>query len=217
MKIDSSAGKRRVECSFDGGDLDVTAGDDLNVTVTDDATITIADDIELAVGGNTVLDLEGSLTIQSAPVADIEADTGYDVDGVTIVTNQVGDGTTSGSLALKVDEITFTCLGASETIPEYLADKLIIGMSAVVTTLVTGATSWDLGHETTGDLIFDGVDVAAGTSVTTTSSTDLADANTFPFQASSDTDLILAAVGGDFTAGVIKIAVWYYSITAPTA
>lgn len=97
------------------------------------------------------------------------------------------------------------------------AGTIILGVTARVTELITGATSFDVGVSGGDtDLFLDGVAVAAGTTA------DLEDANasfTAPFVNSSLGTILVTAVGGtvSFSAGKVRLTVFYIDLTSPTS
>jgi hypothetical protein len=96
------------------------------------------------------------------------------------------------------------------------AGSMVFGISARVTTLVTGATTMDIG-ESGGDtdLYIDGMAVAADTTA------DIANSNaalTGPKAYQSTTSILVTAVGGaaNFSAGALRLTLYYIELTPPT-
>ena len=109
-----------------------------------------------------------------------------------------------------------TCNGATETWAGALsAGTIILGVTARVTTLITGATSLDVGISGgDADFFIDGMAVALDTTA------DIADSNaafTAPLINQSTKDILVTAVGGNFTAGVLRLVVHYIDLTASTS
>lgn len=98
---------------------------------------------------------------------------------------------------------------ASELIP---AGSLVIGVACRVTTEITGATTFTIGDGSNAEAFGTGIALAAGTTTT------LADwvMTTAPVYASA-TSIVLTATGSNFTAGAVRVTVWYITLTAPTS
>lgn len=92
------------------------------------------------------------------------------------------------------------------------ANALVFGVTARVTTLITGATSFDIGDEATPDKWGKDVDVAATTTTTLANATIVT-----PTIYTVAQDVILTARGGDFTAGAVRVTVHYLTLVAPTS
>ena len=90
---------------------------------------------------------------------------------------------------------------------------MVLGVSARVTTLITGATGVDVG-ENGGDtdLFIDGMGVALG-SVAALGNSNAA--FTGPKVYRSTYGILVTAVGGDFTAGAIRLVLHYIELTPP--
>lgn len=93
------------------------------------------------------------------------------------------------------------------------AGSLVLGVVARVTTLITGATTFKIGDGTTADLWGATVAVALNTVTTGTSFK----AATGPVFYPAATDVVLTANGSNFTAGAVRLEVWYISQSGPTA
>ena len=103
--------------------------------------------------------------------------------------------------------------GASVTATGLIpAGAFIIGITARVTTAITGATTWDLGDGTDVDRWGAALALAAGTLV------DPTDYTVAGFgQFSSASDVVLTANVANFTAGAVRITVHYLDLTPPTS
>lgn len=88
------------------------------------------------------------------------------------------------------------------------ANSIVLGVTAGVTTEITGATSFDIGDGVTADLFGDDVGVA----LNTTSNKVIA-----PTVYAAATNVVLTANGSDFTAGAVRITVHYITLVAPTS
>lgn len=90
------------------------------------------------------------------------------------------------------------------------ANSIVLGVTLRVTTLITGATSFDIGDGSDVDRWGAAVAVAANTTSATATITSL------PFYAAT-TSVVLTANGSNFTAGAVRVTVHYMSTTAPTS
>ena len=101
---------------------------------------------------------------------------------------------------------------ASNIIP---AGSLVVGVSIRVTTLVTsgdGGTSFTIGDGTDADRWGTGIAFTAGTT------TDIADFTiTSPVYYTAATSVVLTPNSGTFSAGAVRVVVFYWDITAPTS
>ena len=96
------------------------------------------------------------------------------------------------------------------------AGSLVIGVTARVTTLVAGPTSWMIGITSDTDKFGTGLALAANT--TLTSLVGAASDSLFPFYRVAATDvLITRGSASDFTAGNIRVTVHYISLTPATS
>lgn len=93
------------------------------------------------------------------------------------------------------------------------AGCVLLAVSSRVTTLVTGATSIDIGDGTTADQF------AHHTSVALATVTGLANhaASAVPKLYLAAGDIKLTAVGSNFTAGVVRVVAHVLKITSPTS
>lgn len=90
---------------------------------------------------------------------------------------------------------------------------LPLGVSTRVTTLITGATSFDIGDGTDVDRWGAAIAVAAGT---TTDAKDFT-VKSLTWGGASAQSVVLTANGGNFTAGAIRIVGYYLNLVPPTA
>jgi len=92
------------------------------------------------------------------------------------------------------------------------AGSLVLAVTTRVTTLITGATTFDIGDGTDVDAFGAAIAVAA------TTTTDLTDYTiTAPPIYAAASDIVLTANGGSFSAGAVRITVHYLSATASTS
>jgi hypothetical protein len=89
---------------------------------------------------------------------------------------------------------------------------MVVGVTCRVTTLITGATSFDIGDGATADKFGNNVAVALGTTSNLANGT-----ATTPTIYPTSTDIVLTANGGNFTAGEVRLTVFYIKLTAPTS
>ena len=101
--------------------------------------------------------------------------------------------------------------GATYTFTNLIpAKSFLIGVSFRVTTLITGATTWDAGDGTDVDRFGAAIALAAGTLV------DHSNATANPsgwFQAANN--VVLTANGSNFTGGVVRACAHYTKLVAP--
>lgn len=104
---------------------------------------------------------------------------------------------------------TPTTSGATVTVAALIpANSIVIGVTARVTTAITGATSFDIGDGTTANLFGDDVAVA----LNTTSQNTIA-----PTRYATATNVVLTANGGNFTGGAVRLTVHFLTLVAPTS
>ena len=103
--------------------------------------------------------------------------------------------------------------GASVTLSNLIpAGSLVLGVVTRVTTAITGATSFGIGDAAAGTQYGATIAVASGTT-TTIANTTLTSPKFYP----SATSIVLTANGSNFTGGVVRVTVYYVSLTAPTS
>lgn len=96
---------------------------------------------------------------------------------------------------------------ATDLIP---ANSIVLGVTARVTTIITGATSFSIGDGTDADRWGATIDIEAGTVSATATITSV------PFYAAA-TSVVLTAAGSDFLTGAVRLVVHYVTLTAPTS
>lgn len=120
-----------------------------------------------------------------------------------------GEVTSSNITTTELTGLSGATAAATNLIP---AGALVLGVTHRVTTLITGATSWDSGDGTTADAFGNNVAVSANTTADS-----LVDGTfTAPKSYAAATDVVLTAVGSNFTAGAVRISVHYIDLTPPT-
>lgn len=125
------------------------------------------------------------------------------------------DATYKSGISLKTATVSLNCSTAAGTctatnlIP---AGSTVLGVAIRVTTLFAGCTTFQVGDGTDADRWGNAIAVAAGTTTTGANFT-AGGAISYP----AATSVVLTAVGGgaDFTAGVARIVVTYFSNEAP--
>lgn len=106
-----------------------------------------------------------------------------------------------------------TLAGASVTLSNLIpAGSLVLGVVGRVTTAITGATSFGVGDAAAGTQYGANVAIALGTTFGLTGVT-LTSPKFYP----SATSVVLTANGSNFTGGVVRVTVYYVSLTAPTS
>lgn len=105
--------------------------------------------------------------------------------------------------------------GATSTLIQIPAGSLVLGVTARVTTAITSgvATSWSLGTVATPTLWGTTLAFTLGTTVTGTNYVLF----TAPIMYPTATNIIATANAGTFSAGVVRVQVYYMNYTAPTS
>ncbi len=143
---------------------------------------------------------------------DLVVSSGDDITGLT----KLDINSTSGAVSTvqHAEALLSGLTGATATAASLIpAGALILGVSVRVNTLITGATSFDIG---------DGSDVSrwgatiAVAATTTSDPTDFTE-NTVSWQGAAAGDVVLTANGSNFTAGAVRVVVTYISLSAPTS
>lgn len=127
----------------------------------------------------------------------------YGADLIQTGTN--GQSGVLGQVTVLLSAFTGSTRTATALIP---ANCIVIGVSARVTTAITGATSFDIGDGTTANLFADDLAVALGT----TSNLVIT-----PRVYATATNVVCTANGSNFTAGAVRLTVHYMRIIAPTS
>jgi parallel beta-helix repeat protein len=87
---------------------------------------------------------------------------------------------------------------------------IVIGVSGIVTTLITGASAFDIGDGSDADLFGNDIGLAADTKF------DLTESNgVLPARYTSATDIVLTAITSNFTAGAVRLTVTYINLVSP--
>jgi len=105
--------------------------------------------------------------------------------------------------------------GATATATDLIpANALLLAVVTRVTTEITGATSFDIGDGSDVDRWGAGIALAAGT---TTDDGDYTAAGAVGQQIVAAQSVVLTANGSNFTAGAVRVTVYYIDATAPTS
>jgi hypothetical protein len=128
-------------------------------------------------------------------------------------------GDSGGKLTMKFKTVELTGMtGATVTATNFIpAGAIVMSLCARVTTLITSGAgvSWDLGHAGDTDEWGTGLAFAAGTTV---DSTDWTAGTNAGINYPAATSVILDCDGANtFTAGAVRLSMWYYETTAPTS
>jgi len=213
----------------DAGAAGVAIGETANATGTGIAigSTSIAASDAVAIGDNAEATFTSSIAIGADATANFLDSLAIGENATVTAANQaVFGGTTSfysqfnvvqGANAeqtqIRANTTSSVVSGATHTFSGLIpAGSLLLGVTSRVTTLITGATSFDVGDGTDASAFGSAIAVAAGTT------TNLADSNltAVPIY-STASDVVLTANGSNFTAGVVRITVHYISLTAATS
>ncbi len=130
------------------------------------------------------------------------------------VKNIIQQGTNTAKTTIKQVSTELTGLtGASVTASNLIpAGSFIIGITARVTTTITGATTFDIGDGVDVDRWGAAIILPVGTTV------DITDYTVAGFgQFATANDIVLTANVANFTAGAIRLTVHYIDLTAATS
>ncbi len=113
----------------------------------------------------------------------------------------------------KIAETELTALsGATVTASNLIpAGSLVLGVTARVTTLITGATTFDIGDGSTVDRWGNDIAVAANTTTDLTDMVGTSGAINPPIFTAAN-NIVLTGVGGSFTAGAVRLTVHYLTL-----
>lgn len=183
-----------VRLEVNSGLLDVREGDDSGAADLRAANLQASDLVYCArVGFN-------SATVQIAPNS----------QGVKL--SYVGNGQSTNIFQTATASSALTS-GASYTFTGALPDgAIILGVTARITTTITGPTSVEIGDGTDADRYGIFSTLTSGQTLDPTGAT----ASPLEWRSAAG-DVVLTAVGGNFSAGVVRLAVHYMTCTAPTS
>ena len=137
------------------------------------------------------------------------------VEGVWVPVSQLRLGGSNGQLIAtrQLTELhTLAAAATSDTTIQFPADSLAIGVGIRVTTEITGCATLDVGIAGATTRYGTGIALTAGT-------TNVSPGTTNPSIYSAATPVRFSAVGGGgaFTAGVVRINLYYIDMVAPTS
>jgi hypothetical protein len=176
-----------------------------------------ANQVALSAGGAQVLNatsagaaVTGAITATTTITATTD---------VIAVGDVVKNGSNSSQIKLKTASENLTCnSGAGTQVSSTFvpANSLVVGLTARITTELAGSgmTTFSIGDGTDVDLFGAGIALAAGTLV------NVGDWTASPMtyaKSGSASAITLTADAGQFDSGVIRLVVYYYSLTAPAA
>ena len=116
-----------------------------------------------------------------------------------------GQSTQLGQATQLLSALSGATVTATNLIP---ANCILLGVTARVTTAITGATTFDIGDGTTANRFGDDIAIAAGT----TAQNCIA-----PALIAAATNVVLTANGSNFTAGAVRVTAHYMTLVAPTS
>ena len=116
-----------------------------------------------------------------------------------------GQATQLGQSTTLLTGLTGATVTATNLIP---ANCILLGVTARVTTAVTGATTFDIGDGTTANRFGDDIAIALGT----TANNCIA-----PALITAATNVVLTANGSNFTGGAVRLTAHFMTLVAPTS
>ena len=166
----------------------------------------LTDNANLAWDGSTV-GITGSLNTSGVVIATGGLSTGTGAGEIDIVS------VNGALLGFRTVEVLVSGLsGATATASALIpAGSFVFGVTARVTTAITGATTFTIGDGTVANAWGSSIGIALGT---TTSSTNFN--ITAPTFYAAATNVVLTATGSNFTAGAVRLAVHLIQLSGPT-
>jgi hypothetical protein len=125
--------------------------------------------------------------------------------GTFLSTGANGQSTQLGQATTLLSALSGATVTATNLIP---ANCILLGVTARVTTAITGATTFDIGDGSTANRFGDDIAIAAGT----TANNCIA-----PALITAATNVVLTANGSNFTAGAVRVTAHYMTLVAPTS
>lgn len=196
--------------------LSTTTSGDLTLSTTTAGDIILSGAAAVTINATTITfaGTSGTLTLgRTGLEASIPGSVKVGTSGTAgTITNEgaAGELTAVKYATTELTGLTGATATAASLIP---AGSMVLGVATRVTTLVTGATSFDIGDGT--DIDRWGATSAVALN-STTDPTDFTD-NTISWQTSVAGDVVLTANGSNFLAGAVRITVAYISYSAPTS
>ena len=125
--------------------------------------------------------------------------------GTFLSTGANGQSTQLGQSTSLLTGLSGATVTATNLIP---ANCILLGVTARVTTAITGATTFDIGDGTTANRFGDDIAIA----LNTTANNCIA-----PALVTAATNVVLTANGSDFTGGAVRLTAHYMTLVAPTS
>lgn len=125
--------------------------------------------------------------------------------GTFLSTGANGQSTQLGQSTTLLTGLTGATVTATNLIP---ANCILLGVTARVTTAITGATSFDIGDGTTANRFGDDIAIA----LNTTANNCIA-----PALITAATNVVLTANGSNFTGGAVRLTAHFMTLVAPTS
>ena len=125
--------------------------------------------------------------------------------GTFLSTGANGQSTQLGQSTTLLSALSGATVTATNLIP---ANCILLGVTARVTTAITGATTFDIGDGTTADRF--GNDIAIA--LNTTANNCIA-----PALVTAATNVVLTANGSNFTGGAVRLTAHFITLVAPTS
>lgn len=179
--------------------FDVTSGSVVNLSASGGINLNNAVQCGSSLGVSGTTALTGVATMGADPVIQgTDADRG----GATLTTK------------LNAMSATLSAAGTHTFTSIIPAGATVVGVTTRVTTTITGCTSIQIGDGTDADRFGNAIALTSGT---TTTNADWTITST-PIYAAA-TNIVITAVGGgaSFTAGAMRVCVYYLAPTAPTS
>lgn len=175
-----------------------------------------------AYSSSGILELGGNVTSARGNGTGAVGTSGnLEVQGALQVAGTMAKYTTKGAatwVRTQTDSVTFAN-DASKTATGIIVDgAFMVGTSGRVTTSLAGCTSVHVGRAADTDMFKANLAVAAGSTFTNADAT--AAFSTMPsgaFPSTAAQNIVVTAVGGNCTAGVVALTVHYIDVTAATA
>ena len=125
--------------------------------------------------------------------------------GNLLSTGEFGQSTRLGQSTTLLTALSGATVTATNLIP---ANCILLGVTARVTTAITGATSFDIGDGSTADRFGDDIAIA----LNTTANNCIA-----PALITAATNVVLTANGSNFTGGAVRLTAHFMTLVAPTS
>lgn len=125
--------------------------------------------------------------------------------GTFLSTGANGQSTQLGQSTTLLTGLTGATVTATNLIP---ANCILLGVTARVTTAITGATTFDIGDGTTANRFGDDIAIA----LNTTAQNCIA-----PALVTAATNVVLTANGSNFTGGEVRLTAHFMTLVAPTS